>query len=866
MSNTVNENKNLLHNMIINSKKISNKTLFWGISFLLLVIISIMSRDAGISGDEYFHVDHAEKVYNYYFSGGTDTLALNDSKGLLHLYGQSLDNEIHFLNEWFNIDDIYGSRHFFNSLTGWILILFSGLIANLIFGWRAGIIAMLFVFFSPKILGHSFNNPKDLPFASAYIFTLYFILKFIKEIPRNNWITMLFVGLGIGWAISLRIGGVILIPYLFMFIGIYYLSEKRFYSKSGFFEALKKVGIVLLVVIAGYFIGLLLWPYALQNPIKNPWYALKEMTNYDMGIYQLFEGKIQLSKELPWYYGLKYILITNPIVVFLGLILFIATVPFRQDSKNNYLYYSFLFFAFAFPIAYIIYNDSNIYGGWRHLLWTYGPLVILSAGGFDYFLNKNNKYIKYGTMALMAILLFHPVKHTIKNHPLEYVYYNELVGGTKGAYGNYEMDYYYHSLRDGAEWLIENELGNDTIIVATNHGRITEYFFRNYPQVKVIYSRYYEKGKENWDYAIWANTHITPYQLENNYWPPKESIHTMDVDGIPVGAVIKRVSHEDFKGFEASNQGKRNEAKQHFKNFLKSYPENEEVLEGYARIMLQERQLDSTIIYADSSLIYNPNQIGAWFLKASALNTQKKYTEALAACEEMLKIKEEFADGHFQKGFALKNLNKPNEALKALQKATAYKKDYYQALMQMGEILTNYKNYKKALELYSKVLAFKENDLSATIYSAKCYHLQKDNIKAEELLKSIPARNQNNLEAVMVNFRIAMTKNDLNSAGTYLNMARFIDNNAELFVLRAMYVLKQNSAELAIQYLEKAKELDPVNREAQELLASLQKKKTATASTGTAQKTAVQKPKQQQSIMFQKPKPKKTSPITIPAK
>jgi len=865
MSNSNNENKNLLFNMNINPNKISNKTLFWGVSVLLLVIIVILSRNAGISGDEYFHVDHAEKVYNYYTTGGADTLALNDPKGLLHLYGQSLDNEVHFFNEWFHVKDIYQTRHFFNSLTGWILILFSGLIASLIFGWRAGILAMLLVFFSPKILGHSFNNPKDLPFASAYIFTIYFILKFIKEIPKNKWVTMLFIGLGIGWAISLRIGGVILIPYLLMFVGIYYLSEKRFYKSGGFIEALKKVGFILVIIIAGYFVGLLLWPYALQNPIKNPLASLKEMSNYGMGINQLFEGEIQMSKNLPWYYGLKYILITNPIIVFIGLVLFLATVPIRKATKNDFLYYFYLFFAFAFPIAYIIYQGSNIYGGWRHLLWTYSPIVILAAGGFDYFLNKNNKYIKYGTLAVIVILMFHPVKHTIKNHPFEYVYYNQLVGGTKGAYGNYEMDYYYHSLREGADWLIENEVTNDTIIVATNHSRITEYYFRNYPQVQVHYSRYYEKGKEEWDYAIWANTHITPLQLEKGYWPPKETIYTMDVDGMPIGAVVKRVSDEDLKGFEAVKKNKRAEAKQHFKNFLELYPENEEVLEGYARIMLQERKLDSTVIYADSSLIYNPRQVGAWLLKASALNTQKEYAEALSASNEMLEIKEDFAEGQFQKGFALKNLGKPNEALKAFQKAIAAKKEYYQAYMQMGEILTNYKNYKKANEIYNKVLGFKENDLTATVYSAKCFHLQKNNIKAEELLKSIPNRNQNNLVAVMLKCRIAMSKNDMNTAGTYLNMARNINNNAELFVLRATYVLRQNRKDLAKQYLDKAIELDPIDREAQELLKSLQTKTTPTKAAAK-QNTNQQKPKQQQSIMFQKPKPKKTSPITIPTK
>uniref|UniRef100_UPI00321690B1 tetratricopeptide repeat protein n=1 Tax=uncultured Draconibacterium sp. TaxID=1573823 RepID=UPI00321690B1 len=143
----------------------------------------------------------------------------------------------------------------------------------------------------------------------------------------------------------------------------------------------------------------------------------------------------------------------------------------------------------------------------------------------------------------------------------------------------------------------------------------------------------------------------------------------------------------------------------------------------------------------------------------------------------------------------------------------------------------------------------------------KCNHLLKDNIKAEVLLKSIPDRNQRNFEAVKVKCRIAMSKNDMNSAGTYLNMARNIANNADLFVLRGMYVQRQNRPDLAKQYLEKAKELDPINREAQELLKLLETKTTKTV----APQKPTTKPKQQQSIMFQKPKPKKTNAIKIPA-
>ncbi|MCY1720838.1 phospholipid carrier-dependent glycosyltransferase [Prolixibacteraceae bacterium Z1-6] len=840
----------------------STKNLFWGISVLLLILMAVMSQSSGSSGDEYVNYDHSEFVYNYYKTFGQDTTALNTPKTKLKYYGQAFDNMTYVINRWFNIGNYYESRHLLNSISGWLLILFTGLAASLVFGWQAGILTLLLMFFSPLILGHSWNNPKDIPFAFTYTFTLYFLIRFLIELPKRKVSTLIFLGFGIAASISIRIGGLILIPYIFLFTGLHYITKKSFYTKMGFNHAFKTILILTGVSIIGYGGGLLLWPYALEGPLKNPIDSLQQMTNFEVGLNQLFEGEIQLSQNISWYYGIKYIFIKSPLIITVGAFLFIALAVFRKDLKHKYIFFSLLLFAFIFPIAYTIYKDSNLYGGCRHLLWTYSPIVILAAGGFDFFLKKENKYIKYGTIAVIAILLFHPVKHTFKNHPLQYVYYNQLVGGTKGAYGNYEMDYYYHSLRDGADWLIDNELGDDSIIIATNHSRITEYYFRNYPQVKVIYSRFYEKGKEDWDYAIWANTHITPLQLEKGYWPPKKTIYTMDVDGVPVGAVVKRISDEDLKGFEALKKNKRTEAKNHFKNFLEIYPENEEVLEGYARIMLQERKLDSTLIYADSSIIYNPRQIGAWLLKTSALNTQKKYSEALSASNEMLEIKDDFAEGQFQKGFALKNLNKPNEALKAFQKATAYKKEYYQAMIQMGEILMNYKNYKKAIPIYDQILKYKENDLYATVCKAKCNHLQKDNIEAEKLLNTISERNQRNFEVVKAKCRIAMGKNDMNSAGTYLNMARNINNNAELFVLRGMYVMRQNRADLAKQYFEKAKELDPTNREAQDLLKSIQTKSTTVA----ASQNTTSEPKQQQSIMFQKPKPKKTSPITIPAK
>ncbi len=37
---------------------------------------------------------------------------------------------------------------------------------------------------SPRFIGHAMNNPKDIPFAAAYVFTLYYIVRFQAEAPR----------------------------------------------------------------------------------------------------------------------------------------------------------------------------------------------------------------------------------------------------------------------------------------------------------------------------------------------------------------------------------------------------------------------------------------------------------------------------------------------------------------------------------------------------------------------------------------------------------------------------------------------------------------------------------------------------------
>src|SRR6202012_1268131 len=104
----------------------------------------------------------------------------------------------------------------------------------------------------------------------------------------------------------------------------------------------------------------------------------------------------------------------------------------------------FVIFTGAFPIFYIIYSGANVYHAWRHVMFAFPSLAIASAGGwyfFSNFLEKRN--FKYG-MAIAAVMLLEPLTFIVTSFPNTVCYFNTFAGGVKGAYTNYEMDYYYN--------------------------------------------------------------------------------------------------------------------------------------------------------------------------------------------------------------------------------------------------------------------------------------------------------------------------------------------------------------------------------------------------------------------------------------
>ena len=261
-------------------KEAGLKYIFYFSSVLLLFLMLVISRDAGITCDEVLHYNQSVSVYNYFATHGRDQSALNTPVTNLKYYGQSYDNIVTILIRWFNIDDIYTFRHFMSTIAGWLVILLTALFAIWLADYKAGILVLFLFAVSPTFIGHTQNNLKDIPFALAYIAGTFFTLKFLVSVRKNPFRDIIMLTVSIAFSISIRAGGLLLICYLFFFFFIFFLFKYLKEKKFDLIEIRTKLLWILGVTIFSWLLSILLWPYALQSPVRNVLESYQVMAHF----------------------------------------------------------------------------------------------------------------------------------------------------------------------------------------------------------------------------------------------------------------------------------------------------------------------------------------------------------------------------------------------------------------------------------------------------------------------------------------------------------------------------------------------------------------------------------------------------------
>lgn len=622
------------------------KTIFYMLLAFLSAGLFILALEAPIDVDEILHNGQAKKVVHWFATGGADTTCLDTPKSFLKYYGQSVDNLAAAINHVFHLENEYQTRHIIGWGIGVLLLLVTGLLAIEISGsYGLGSLVMMMLFFSPRPMGQVLDNLKDLPFALGYAWSLLCLIRLIKEMPVLHWRTAIMLGIAIGFTNSVRIGGLVVFPitglFILLWIGRNYSKEQTRFLQANFWFDLIKKGLVILLI--GYFGGLLFWPFGLINPLLNPFESLFLMQNYAISIRQVFEGQVFWSTSLPWTYLLKWMWISIPEIVWvgLGLMLLLSGYGMVLKKRKLDLVYSLLWFVLLFPMIYVILIQSNLYSGWRQMYFVYVPMLLLSSLGFYRLWQLvEGRMAKYSLLLLLMVGIAFPVSHFFRNKPLHYIYFNQFAGGNEACWNNYEYDYYWMGVKEAADFLKKELKLNDNVRLVSNFN-ISPYFYNNLG-ITLSYVRYQERASVPWDYAILGVNYIHPEQIKNDSWKPGNIIKTVYHAGHPVAVVLKNSGNEGAKGILAAKEERFDDAVVLYNQLLQHDPNNLDIIAKKASALLQLKRATEFEETVNSGLRFHPFYEPFYLLRVKSALQNKEYEEAIRIGEALLQINKRY--------------------------------------------------------------------------------------------------------------------------------------------------------------------------------------------------------------------------------
>jgi hypothetical protein len=414
------------------------------IAAVLLPVMVLASFDFGVTWDERNRHRNGELIWEF-FSGLRSRPALMEDGG--HLYGGLFDVISVAVGWWLPLDR-YVVRHAINAIFGWIGVVYCGRLAARLFGAWSGVLAMILLAVSPRYFADSMNNPKDLPFAAMSIAALYYFSTISPTWPYISRATAIKIIITLALALNIRAGALLYLGYLGMLVAAFAIAERNT-SWRRLADTSVRLAIIAVAVLL---FGTVFWPWAQGSPLTRPFEALLGFADTRWSGRVLFNGRYFAAANLPWYYAPWWFLISTPPVVIVGAILSISVAGDRRWTLRTVA----LWAAAALPLFLVIVGDSILYDGVRHLLFIYPILVVLAASGWiTCLLARNRLWLRRSAAALVAVGLVNIIAFHVRSHPNQAVYFNELVGGPRGAFAKFDMDYWGNCVLEAVAWSAE---------------------------------------------------------------------------------------------------------------------------------------------------------------------------------------------------------------------------------------------------------------------------------------------------------------------------------------------------------------------------------------------------------------------------
>jgi hypothetical protein len=425
---------------------LDKRSVRWGAALGLLVLFIALSPGFGATWDERALQALGEQVWDY-FLGRRSYSEIDVSFGYTRIYGAFVEVLSVALQRALPFD-MYVVRHALNSVFGWAGAVFVFLIARRLFGVRAGWLAAILLLCMPRYVGDSMNNTKDIPFAILMLGAFYFIVSVRPEYPYVSWGHALKLAAAIALAINVRSMGLALLGYTGIALAIAVVAS-RDWNPARLAATAGRFAVIALVSLVG---GTAFWPWGQQQPLVRPFQAFFMASAFNWGNPSLFRGQYIPSAELPWYYLPTWLGISLPLVVLVGALVSLRRLWRREDALESRARFAATLAFVLVPGVYAIVRHLTLYDSIRHMYFIVPPIAVAAAAGWDLLLASPRRRTALAAAAVLAIGLAEPLVFQIRNHPNQTVYFSPVVGGPRGAFGRYDMDYWGNCVLQAVEW------------------------------------------------------------------------------------------------------------------------------------------------------------------------------------------------------------------------------------------------------------------------------------------------------------------------------------------------------------------------------------------------------------------------------
>ncbi len=196
------------------------------------------------------------------------------------------------------------------------------------------------------------------------------------------------------------------------------------------------------------------WPYLWWEPVVRFLLTLRVMLNFPWPGQTLFDGVYYPpdalpNRYLPTLWGIQF---TEPLLILavLGLGVFIVWgLRRRLDREMGILIGLWTLLPFAAAVT----VSPNLYDNARQLFFILPPVFLLGGLGLQVIFQKVTS--RWARALILTAAILPGALGIIQLHPYQYIYYNSLAGGVKGAEGRFELDYWGASFRAAANYLNE---------------------------------------------------------------------------------------------------------------------------------------------------------------------------------------------------------------------------------------------------------------------------------------------------------------------------------------------------------------------------------------------------------------------------